>query len=210
MIIDNKVYVWHLKREKPISVLKGHTRTVNCVSWNPRYHHMLASASDDTTVRIWCSKRRHSSPCETKNSAALNVTPTNVTTMPGTNTVSSSISPSTLSTTSYSLSSIRLANSSNSLSMLSNPLTLNINPRSSSNTQASSSSSSQNNQSTTNTRRSTFSMFVSADQVPSTTSPTNAPTVSGTQAQSSSTSDESSSSSSTSPSSSGSSNIAKI
>lgn len=50
---DNRVYVWHLKRELPIAVLCGHTRTVNCVAWNPVYHQMLASVSDDCTVRIW-------------------------------------------------------------------------------------------------------------------------------------------------------------
>lgn len=50
---DNKVYVWHVKWEKPIAVLQGHTRSVNCVSWNPAHPSMLASASDDATVRIW-------------------------------------------------------------------------------------------------------------------------------------------------------------
>ena len=50
---DHKVYVWHIKRERPIATLGGHTRTVNCVSWNPVYHRMMASASDDCTVRIW-------------------------------------------------------------------------------------------------------------------------------------------------------------
>lgn len=50
---DNKVYVWHIKRELPISILSGHTRTVNCVSWNPAIPSILASASDDGTVRIW-------------------------------------------------------------------------------------------------------------------------------------------------------------
>lgn len=50
---DNKVYVWHMKWEKPIAVLQGHTRSVNCVSWNPTHPSMLASVSDDATVRIW-------------------------------------------------------------------------------------------------------------------------------------------------------------
>ncbi|KAM7300151.1 WD repeat-containing protein 26 isoform X1 [Ixodes scapularis] len=50
---DNKVYVWHVKWEKPIAVLQGHTRSVNCVSWNPAHPSMMASVSDDATVRIW-------------------------------------------------------------------------------------------------------------------------------------------------------------
>ncbi|XP_053211960.1 WD repeat-containing protein 26-like [Panonychus citri] len=50
---DHKVYIWHTKREKPIAVLSGHSRTVNCVSWNSKYPQMLASASDDSTIRIW-------------------------------------------------------------------------------------------------------------------------------------------------------------
>lgn len=52
-ITDTKVYVWHIKRELPIATLTGHSRTVNCVSWNPVYHQMMASVSDDCTVRIW-------------------------------------------------------------------------------------------------------------------------------------------------------------
>ncbi|XP_025413330.1 WD repeat-containing protein 26 [Sipha flava] len=50
---DNKVYLWHIKHELPITTLTGHTRAVTCVSWNPVYHQMLASVSDDCTVRIW-------------------------------------------------------------------------------------------------------------------------------------------------------------
>ncbi|XP_076231171.1 WD repeat-containing protein 26 isoform X1 [Calliopsis andreniformis] len=53
---DTKVYVWHIKRELPIATLTGHSRTVNCVSWNPVYHQMMASVSDDCTVRIWGPK----------------------------------------------------------------------------------------------------------------------------------------------------------
>ncbi|KMQ87140.1 wd repeat-containing protein 26-like protein [Lasius niger] len=50
---DTKVYIWHIKKELPIATLTGHSRTVNCVSWNPVYHQMMASVSDDFTVRIW-------------------------------------------------------------------------------------------------------------------------------------------------------------
>ncbi|XP_067119532.1 WD repeat-containing protein 26-like isoform X1 [Centruroides vittatus] len=50
---DNCVYIWHIRQEIPIAVLSGHSRIVNCVSWNPVYSSMLASASDDGTVRIW-------------------------------------------------------------------------------------------------------------------------------------------------------------
>ena len=50
---DHHVYVWHHRRETPVIVLKGHSRAVNCVAWNPTCHDMLASASDDGTVRLW-------------------------------------------------------------------------------------------------------------------------------------------------------------
>lgn len=53
---DNKVCIWHIKREEPLAKLSGHTKTVNCVSWNPVFPSLLASASDDATIRIWGPK----------------------------------------------------------------------------------------------------------------------------------------------------------
>ncbi|XP_073292331.1 WD repeat-containing protein WDS homolog isoform X2 [Primulina huaijiensis] len=56
---DSKVYIWNRRNSNPIEVLSGHLMTVNCISWNPRRPQVLASASDDHTVRIWgpsCSK----------------------------------------------------------------------------------------------------------------------------------------------------------
>ncbi|XP_065059692.1 WD repeat-containing protein 26-like [Rhopilema esculentum] len=56
---DNDVYIWHQRLEgRPIATLKGHSRTVNCVHWNPKIPSMLASASDDGTIRIWGPSQR--------------------------------------------------------------------------------------------------------------------------------------------------------
>ncbi|KAJ0967408.1 hypothetical protein J5N97_024325 [Dioscorea zingiberensis] len=54
---DSKIYIWQRHDEAPIQILSGHSLTVNCVSWNPSKPHMLASASDDRTIRIWMATR---------------------------------------------------------------------------------------------------------------------------------------------------------
>ncbi|KAG1693958.1 WD repeat-containing protein 26 [Nymphon striatum] len=56
---DSMVYIWHIKKELPLAKLQGHKKTVNCVNWNPVYHNILASASDDGTVRIWGPTERN-------------------------------------------------------------------------------------------------------------------------------------------------------
>ena len=43
-------------------MLSGHSRTVNCVTWNPVYPRVLVSASDDGTVRVWGPAEKYRKP----------------------------------------------------------------------------------------------------------------------------------------------------
>jgi len=51
------VHIWHRETETLLASVEGHQATVNAVAWNPRNHHMLASASDDHKVIIWLSTK---------------------------------------------------------------------------------------------------------------------------------------------------------
>jgi hypothetical protein len=50
---DSRIYVWRRSSGALVAKLVGHGGVVNAVSWNPRHPGMLASGSDDGTVRIW-------------------------------------------------------------------------------------------------------------------------------------------------------------
>lgn len=50
---DGHVYVYHRGTGKLLERLPGHEGPINSVAWHPTHHALFASASDDSTVRIW-------------------------------------------------------------------------------------------------------------------------------------------------------------
>ncbi|KAI9221433.1 WD40-repeat-containing domain protein [Blastocladiella britannica] len=50
---DNKAYVWHRGSGEVVSELAGHTATVNSACWNPTITSMVATCSDDGTIRLY-------------------------------------------------------------------------------------------------------------------------------------------------------------
>ncbi|KAF0976044.1 hypothetical protein FDP41_004720 [Naegleria fowleri] len=49
---DSKIYIWNSKTGQLQDTLLSHINVVNCVSWN-KHFQILASCSDDATVKIW-------------------------------------------------------------------------------------------------------------------------------------------------------------
>eukprot|EP01062_Namystynia_karyoxenos_P077283 TRINITY_DN7744_c0_g1_i1.p1 TRINITY_DN7744_c0_g1~~TRINITY_DN7744_c0_g1_i1.p1 ORF type:complete len:588 (+),score=213.70 TRINITY_DN7744_c0_g1_i1:215-1978(+) len=50
---DGRVVIYHRKTGQKIADLAGHRKIANSVAWNPADPRMLASCSDDRTVRLW-------------------------------------------------------------------------------------------------------------------------------------------------------------
>ncbi|KAL2911946.1 hypothetical protein HK105_208556 [Polyrhizophydium stewartii] len=52
---DKSVRIWSIDRSQSRDVLelRGHTRAVSCVAWDPEHSDKFASTSTDSTLRLW-------------------------------------------------------------------------------------------------------------------------------------------------------------
>jgi len=54
-------YVWSLRHGTLVRALRGHSDVVSAVAWSPTVPGVLATASDDFTVKVWgrpCTRLR--------------------------------------------------------------------------------------------------------------------------------------------------------
>eukprot|EP00759_Apiculatamorpha_spiralis_P004453 PhF_6_TR12620/c1_g3_i3/m.19945 len=58
---DHRIVIFQRSTGRRLQVLKGHAKIVSSVAWNPVHFGLLASASDDHSVKIWCSESAPSS-----------------------------------------------------------------------------------------------------------------------------------------------------
>lgn len=52
---DNKLMVWNLRSNLPVSKFSDHTAAVKAIAWSPHNHGILASGggSVDRTIKFW-------------------------------------------------------------------------------------------------------------------------------------------------------------
>lgn len=55
--IDAKLYLWNRENGNLLAAVEGHSSIVNAVQRHPVHGHVLATASDDETVRVWMLKK---------------------------------------------------------------------------------------------------------------------------------------------------------
>jgi len=64
--VDETVHIWATSSDgqlKESQELKGHTKTVEQLAWDPQQDNRLATASTDKTVRIWDCRSSQGSKC---------------------------------------------------------------------------------------------------------------------------------------------------
>ena len=52
-VVDTDIYIWNRASGELVETFTGHSASVNCVAWNPVTQPMFASASDDSTIRMY-------------------------------------------------------------------------------------------------------------------------------------------------------------